>query len=253
MISIDLHAKNALVTGASGELGRTISRTLAKCGCNIAIHYFQNEAKAQALQKEIESLGQKAFLVQADLTKQNDVQRLQSQVEQGLGTIDVLVLNAVAQYMWKPLLEQDVADYVQQFESTVMQAVLMTKAFLPAMVAQHSGRVIAINTECTMQCLPTQSAYVGGKRGMDGILRVLAREVGPHNITVNQVAPGWTETEKERVQPSQSANYEQGVPLRRRGTDQDIANSVVFLASELASFITGAYLPVTGGNVMPSI
>ena len=103
-----------------------------------------------------------------------------------------------------------------------------------------------------MQCAPTQSAYVAGKRGMDGVLRVLAREVGEHGVTVNQVAPGWTISENSPDSEA-TAGYRARVPLQRRGTDQDIANAVAFLASDLAAFITGVYLPVCGGNVMPRI
>jgi 3-oxoacyl-[acyl-carrier protein] reductase len=89
---------------------------------------------------------------------------------------------------------------------------------------------------------------------MDGVLRVLAKEVGNHQITVNQVAPGWTISDKDRERGSErSERYESTVPLSRRGTDQEIANVVAFLASDLASFITGAYIPVCGGNVMPTI
>lgn len=102
--------------------------------------------------------------------------------------------------------------------------------------------------------MPFQSAYAAAKRGMDGTLRVLAREVGEHNITVNQVAPGWMISERDRqagtaLQPEYAAR----IPLRRRGEDQDIANAVAWLASELAGFITGAFLPVGGGNVMTAI
>jgi len=105
-----------------------------------------------------------------------------------------------------------------------------------------------------MQMLPTQSAYAAAKRGMDGLLRVLAREVGEYNITVNQVAPGWTLSEKHKDAPPEgSETYAANVPLKRMGTAQDIANAVTFLASDLASFITGAYIPVCGGNVMPAI
>jgi len=105
-----------------------------------------------------------------------------------------------------------------------------------------------------MQNFAGQSAYVSGKRGMDGVLRVLAKEIGKHQITVNQVAPGWTKSEKYKdVEPDPHENYAKGVPLRRAGTDQEIANVVAFLASDLASYITGAYIPVCGGNVMPTI
>ncbi len=89
---------------------------------------------------------------------------------------------------------------------------------------------------------------------MDGVLRVLAREIGKYQITVNQVAPGWTITERVRNECSQrKESYESTIPLKRRGEDQEIANVVAFLASDLASYITGAFIPVCGGNVMPSI
>jgi 3-oxoacyl-[acyl-carrier protein] reductase len=104
-----------------------------------------------------------------------------------------------------------------------------------------------------MQSLPGQSAYVAGKRGMDGILRVLAREIGPYQITVNQVAPGWTVTERVRGEGTARQDaYEATVPLKRRG-DQEVAHVAAFLASDLASYITGAYIPVCGGHVMPAI
>ncbi len=162
--------------------------------------------------------------------------------------------NAVIQYPWKPLLEQPIEDYESQFCSCVLHNVHMVQAFVPAMIPRRWGRVIAISTECVMQMFPTQSAYVGGKRGMDGVLRVLAKEVGEHQITVNQVAPGWTVSDKERAAGREVwPDYDRNVPLRRRGTDQEIANVVAFLASDLASYITGAYVPVCGGNVMPAV
>jgi 3-oxoacyl-[acyl-carrier protein] reductase len=171
-----------------------------------------------------------------------------------LGVADIIVNSAVIQYAWTSVLKQSVEDYESQFRSCVLQNVLMAQAFVPGMGARKWGRVIGINTECSMQCHPKQSAYIAGKRGMDGVLRVLAREVGGHNITVNQVAPGWTITEKYRgTRQERQPVYEQSVPLRRRGTDQEIANVVAFLASDLASFITGAYIPVCGGAVMPCI
>jgi 3-oxoacyl-[acyl-carrier protein] reductase len=158
------------------------------------------------------------------------------------------------QYQWTKVLEQSAEDYDSQFRSCVLHNVLMAQAFVPAMQQNGGGRVIAINSECAMQNFELQSAYVSGKRGMDGVLRVLAREVGASGITVNQVAPGWTISDKDRSSGEENQpDYGSKVPLRRRGTDQEIANVVAFLASDLASFITGAYIPVCGGNVMPAI
>src|SRR5499427_5531264 len=151
-------------------------------------------------------------------------------------------------------VDQRMADYESQFRASVLQNVLIAQAFVPEMIRHRYGRFIAISTECVMQHLPGQSAYVAGKRGMDGVLRVLAKEIGPYQITVNQVAPGWTITEEVRRAGTQRQDaYEAAVPLKRRGEDQEIANVVAFLASDLASYITGAYIPVCGGNVMPAI
>ncbi|SFD74627.1 3-oxoacyl-[acyl-carrier protein] reductase [Paenibacillus catalpae] len=253
-MKIDLTGKVALVTGATGELGRVIALTLAESGADIALHYHSNEAKAAELKSAIEALGRRAASIKADVTKQDSIEALKQTVESSLGHVDIVVANAVVQYKWTSVLEQPAEDYASQFESCVMQSVYLAKAFIPAMIEKKDGRFIGINTECSMQNFPTQSAYVAGKRGMDGVYRVLAKEVGEHQITVNQVAPGWTISERERTNGlDESEGYVKNVPLKRRGTDQEIANAVAFLASDLASFITGAYIPVNGGNVMPGI
>jgi len=192
--------------------------------------------------------------VKADVSEQAGVLAMRDRLRADLGDPDILVNNAVIQYRWTRILEQDPADYEGQYRSSVLHSVLMAQAFVPAMIAKRWGRVIGISTECVMQNHPTQSAYVAGKRGMDGVLRCLAREVGEHQVTVNQVAPGWMISDRDRSAHSEvQAGYTASVPLQRRGVDQDIANAVAFLASDLAGFISGAWLPVCGGNVMPSI
>ncbi len=253
-MQIDLNNKTALITGATGQLGRVMARTLAKCGANVAIHYRSNQNQAIELQDEIHSFGSRATIVQADITNLESIMTMKKTIEEQLGSVDIVVANAVIQYQWTSILEQSPEDYESQFESCVMQSVYLAKAFAPSMIEQKWGRFVGINTECVLQNFPTQSAYVAGKRGMDGVYRILAKEIGEHQITVNQVAPGWTISERDRLNKTEhSESYEQTVPLKRRGTDQEIANAVAFLASDLASFITGAYIPVSGGNVMPSI
>ncbi|MCZ8517910.1 MULTISPECIES: SDR family NAD(P)-dependent oxidoreductase [Paenibacillus] len=253
-MQIDLSNKTALITGSTGDLGRVMARTLASCGANIVLHYHSNEAKARELLQELNGLGSQAMMVQANVTNEEHVNAMKDKVSAELGHVDIVVANAVIQYQWTSILEQPIADYVSQFESCVLQSVYLAKAFVPAMMERKAGRVIGINTECAMQNFANQSAYTAGKRGMDGVYRVLAKEVGEHQITVNQVAPGWTISDRDRTGGMDANNpYVQSVPLKRRGTDQEIANTVAFLASDLASFITGAYIPVTGGNVMPAI
>ncbi|WP_201755560.1 SDR family NAD(P)-dependent oxidoreductase [Paenibacillus glycinis] len=254
MIGIDLNGRTALVTGATGELGRVMARTLAAAGADVAVHYNTNGAKAQELVAEIEGMGRRAVAVQADITKLDSILAMRDAVTAELGHVHIVVANAVIQYQWTSVLEQSEDDYRSQFESCVLQSVHLAKAFVPAMIEQGGGRMIGINTECAMQNFETQSAYVAGKRGMDGVYRILAKEVGPHQITVNQIAPGWTISERDRTNGTErSEGYDSRVPLKRRGTDQDIANAVAFIASDLAGFITGTYIPVCGGNVMPAI
>jgi len=252
MLSIDLSGRLALVTGGSGELGRTIVRTLAQAGADIAIHFQNNFKQADKLLDEVRAMGARAVTVHADVTKLDSVMAMRDRIRQTLGDPDIIVNNAVIQYTWTCVLEQAAEDYEDQFRSCVLHNVFMAKAFVPEMKHRKWGRIIGINTECAMLNMPNQSAYVSGKRGMDGVLRVLAREVGEYGITVNQVAPGYAITEN-KTDTSVQENYRKNVPLRRRGTDREISGVVAFLASDLAGFITGAFVPVCGGNIMPAI
>ena len=252
MIPIDLSNKVAVITGGSGALGRVMVRTLAEAGADIAICYYRDEESAHGLQAEITAKGGRATVVQADVTNQDSINAMRDAVVNTLGAADIIINNAVIQYNWTSVLEQSPEDYESQFQSCVLHNVYMAQAFVPAMIEAGWGRVISINTECSMQNFAGQSAYTSGKRGMDGVLRVLAKEVGAHGITVNQVAPGWTISEKS-VASESDEHYWSKVPMQRRGTAQEIANVVLFLASGLASYVTGAYIPVCGGNVMPTI
>lgn len=259
-MKIDLKNKIAVVTGATGELGRTIVRSLAECGADIAICFYNKKDFADALKNEIEqNYHVKAVAVQADITEESSVKAMQEKIKGSLGVADIIINNAVIQIEWKNIIDQDPEDYESQFKSCIMHNVYMAKAFVPDMIKQKYGRVIGINTECSMQNFETQSAYASAKRGMDGILRVLAKEVGCYNITVNQIAPGWIisdscrNTDGSEKNINQDFSYIDRVPMKKRATDADVANAVCFLASELAGSITGVYLPVCCGNVMPAI
>ena len=255
MIPLDLTGKIAIVTGASSDLGKVMAARLAEAGADVALHYHHNKARAEKVGAEVAKLGRKCCLVTGDVTVEADVKAMKLAVEKELGAPDIIVTNAnTGGSSWKLVLEQSVESYENQFRGCVVQNVLMAQAFVPAMIEKKWGRIVAISTESVMQNLPTQSNYVVGKKGMDGMLRILAKEIGMHGITVNQVAPGWTISERDRVAGTErNEDYERNVPLKRRGTDLEIANVVAFLASDLASFITGLYLPVCGGNVMPGV
>lgn len=257
MLSIDLSGHLAVITGASGMLGRVIARVFAECGADLVLHYFHGEAQAQSLAETLrDGTGRKILTVQADITSAESVKMMQKEiVKKRMGVPDLLVHNAVIQYPWKPVLEQPLEDFVSQFRSCVMQTVHMVQTFVPDMIQKgKGGRIVVVNSECAALAEENCGAYTAGKRGLDGLVRVLAKELGKYAITVNQVAPGWTITEKDRREHSEiRPEYDHTVPLGRRGTDLEIAQMCAFLASPLASFTTGAYIPVSGGRVMPAI
>ena len=250
-MEINLKVKIAVVTGAAGQLGRVMARTLASCGADVAVHYLKNKETADKIADEINAMGSRGLAVQADITDETSVNNMRDKIKDTLGDANIIVNNAVIQYSWKSILEQDLSDFQSQFDSCVMHNVLMAKAFLPVMTANGEGRFIGINTECSSLCNANSGAYASAKRGMDGLYRTLAKEVGASGVTVNQVAPGWTISDNDRINNTETAPaYSSRVPLNRRGTDQEIANVVLFLASDLASFVTGVCIPVCGGTVM---
>ena len=250
-MKIDLKGKTALITGASGQLGRVMAQTLAACGADVAVHYIQNKTMADDLAEKIKFLGCRAVAVQADITKEASVNQMRDVVTEKLGHVDIVINNAVIQYQRTSILKQNLSDFASQFESCTMQSVLTAKAFLPAMTEKRAGRFIGINTECSGLYNVNSGAYAAAKRGMDGLYRVLAKEVGPSGITVNQVSPGWTISDRDRENGTEiSPEYSEKIPLGRRGTDQEIANVVLFLASDLSSYVTGVNIPVCGGAVM---
>ena len=252
MIPINLAGKTALITGATGELGRAITKQLASAGANVVINYHKNEKQANLLKNQILNIGPKAIIVQADITNEESVNLMKEKINKELSAPDIVIVNALKKHKWESILNEDIANFESQYRSSMVQAVLISKAFIPSMKKRKWGRIIGLNSECSMLCWENQAAYVAGKRGMDGIFRVLSKEVGKYNITVNQVAPGWT-ISKNSSKSKKDFDYSKNVPLRHRGKDVDIANAIIFLASDLADFITGIYLPVCGGHVIPGI
>src|SRR5262249_7485501 len=150
------------VTGGAGQLGRAIVRTLGKCGADVVVHFNQSEDMASCLVAEMRAYGRRATCIPADITDRDSVLKMKKAISAGMDDPDIIVNNAVIQYDWVSVLEQGIEDYESQFRSCVLQNVHMAQAFVPAMIKKGWGRVIGINTECAMQCFPSQSAYVAG-------------------------------------------------------------------------------------------
>lgn len=248
-MNLDLKDKVALVTGASRGLGAVIARALAASGAKVALNYLSRHNDAQAVRQKIEALGGMAHLFPGDVTDEEQVAQINRLIVAQLGSIDILVLNATLPHIHKPietLSWQDMLDHMQFF---VKSPLLLAQQVLPAMKKQGYGRIIHIGSEVVETGPPQCCNYVAAKGAQLGLTRAWARELGPFQITVNLVAPGWIPTEMHaHVPQSEKQIYAQRVPLQRMGSPEDVAQMVVFLASRHAGFITGQRLTVNGGN-----
>jgi 3-oxoacyl-[acyl-carrier protein] reductase len=185
--------------------------------------------------------------VPADVTDRAQVERMKEEVEGHWGSVDILVNNALDQKPWKPFEELGWDVYESQVNGSLRAVCNTGWAFIPGMKARRWGRIVNISTVCFIENLPGQSAYNAGKGALYSWSRTVCREVAPWNITINQVAPGWMRTEKVDPASEEVRRYMDGVPMKRQGDAAEIANACLFFASDLAGFVTGAYLPVCGG------
>lgn len=248
-MNLDLKDKVALVTGASRGLGAVIARALATAGAKVALNYLRRHEDAQAVRQEIEAVGGTARLFPGDITDEGQVVQINRQIVAELGSIDILVINATLPHVHKPIEALSWQDMLEHMQFFVKSPLLLTQQVLPAMKAQGYGRIIHIGSE-VFETAPSHCCnYVAAKGAQLGLARAWAQELGPFQITVNLVAPGWIPTEMHADVPeSEKQAYARQVPLQRMGSPEDVAQAVVFLASHRAGFITGQCLTVNGGN-----
>lgn len=244
-----LENKVALVTGGGRGIGAAIVRVLAREGAAVAINYGASRDKAEALAAQIVENGGKAQAFGADVRDAQAVQAMIEQVVAKFGRLDGIVNNAIAGKQSAPFDEATPDDYANAFNYGC-QAILNTmRSARPIMKEQGGGRIVNIVTELWNMEAPGWSVYMAGKGAMVGISRSLAGELGPDNITVNMVAPGWMADEKVDTNGEGSKKFAQTLPLRRHGSAEEIGNGCAFFLSDLAAYVTGAYLPVTGGRI----
>ena len=239
-----LKGKVILVTGGARGIGANISRILAREGATVAINYSGSKEKAEALAASING---KAF--RADVRDADAVQAMVEAVVAEFGRIDGVVNNAISGRQEGSFADATWGDYANSFDFGCKQVVNVVRAARPHFVAQGGGRVVNIVTELWNMAPADWSVYMAGKGAMVGISRSLACELGPENITVNMVAPGWMVTETVDPDSAGSKGFAATLPLKRHGSADEIGNACVFFMSHLAGYITGAYLPVTGGRV----
>lgn len=242
-----LSGRAALVTGAGSGIGRNIAVALGRAGCKVAVNYLDKPDGAEETAAEVRAAGAEAFTVQCDVSRPDDVARMIDAVVERWGAIDVLVNNAGVQ-TWTPLLDVTEAEWDMVIATNLKGCFLCTQAAARRMKTQGRGTIVNIGSGCNKVPFPGLVAYTASKGGIEMLTKVAAVELGPLGIRVNCVAPGAIEVERTRLEDSNYAEkWGRVAPLRRVGQPQDVADAVVFLASDKASFVSGQTLWVDGG------
>ena len=241
-------ARVVLVTGASRGLGAVIARRLAGDGWTVAVNYRSDADRAERVVDDIRGAGGAAAAYPADVTDEAAVEELVDRVGSELGPVLGMVANATGPQPNALLEELTWPAYLDQFRFFVKSPTLLAQAVLPAMKAQRFGRLILIGSDMVDRAKPGSSAYAAAKAAEAELVKIWARELGPHRITVNLVAPGWIPV--ERHVGADTSAYRADVPLGRMGTPDDIAALVAYLASDAAGFVTAQRISVNGGHTI---
>lgn len=242
--------KAALVTGASRGIGRAIALALAKKGYVVAVNYGGSQAAAEDVKAEIEAAGGRAIVIQGDVSKAEDVDKVFAEIKKEFGRLDVLVNNAgITRDSLMLRLKEENWDAV--IDTDLKSGFLTMKAAAPIMMRQKKGAIVNIASVVGIMGNIGQINYSAAKAGVIGMTKTAARELAARGVRVNAVAPGFIATSMTDVIPEKiKEGMIHSIPLGRMGQAEDVANAVCFLASDEASYITGQVLKVDGGMVM---
>ncbi|MEF2073143.1 3-oxoacyl-ACP reductase family protein [Consotaella aegiceratis] len=240
----------ALVTGASRGIGAAIASKLAGQGAAVGVNYFTSREKAERLVQTIEEGGGKAIAVQGDTRVRDQAEAMVRDVERTLGPVDILVVNAAMSFPTTPFTEMGWTDFEAKLVGELASAFHVCQTVVPGMMQRRRGAIVAVGSTLSRTPAPGYFAHSAAKSGLDGFVKSLALELGPHGIRVNTVAPGLTETEATAHIPAEvKAAMTRHLPLGRTGKSEDVANVVAFMVSDEAAHLTGCYTPVGGGNL----
>ena len=242
--------KNVLVTGASHGIGRATATLFAENGYNVAINYNSSPEEAQALVDELTAKGCNVMAVKANVAKRAEVEEMFAQISKTFGDVHILVNNAGIESQ-KLFTDDSEAEWDKIFDVNMKGVFNCTQMALKSMIREHYGKIINVSSVLGITGSSCEVPYSASKAAVIGFTKALAKEVGPSNINVNTVAPGVIDTKmNRRIEPTIIERLKQQTPLGTIGTCEDIAEAVLFLASEGAKFITGQVLSPNGGLVI---
>ena len=245
-----LEGKVAIITGASRGIGKGIAELFAEQGAIIAFTYASSDEKARAFEAELAAKGAKAKGYKSDAADFNAAQTLVDEVVAEFGTVDILVNNAgiTRDTLLMRMSEEQWDDVLRVNLKSVFN---LTKAVIKPMLKARSGSIINMTSIVGVTGNAGQANYAASKAGMIGFTKSVAQELGSRNIRCNSIAPGFIETEMtEKLDPKVVEGWVNTIPLKRGGTTTDIANTTLYLASDLSSYVTGQTIHVCGGMHM---
>jgi 3-oxoacyl-[acyl-carrier protein] reductase len=246
---ISLEGQVALVTGSSRGIGAAIARRLAQAGAKIALNYNASIAAATEVMDSINADGGDAMMIAGDVADEFQVEQTIKAVITRFGRVDILINNAGI-HRDRLLLRMTPADFDEVLQVNLRGAFLCTKYVMPHLIRQHYGRVVNMSSVVGLTGNPGQANYAAAKAGLIGFTKAVAREVASRNVTVNAVAPGYIATGMvEDLTDDQRSQILERIPMGRFGTSEDIAETILFLSSKGAGYLTGQVLTVDGGLI----
>ncbi|MDA0898275.1 MAG: 3-oxoacyl-[acyl-carrier-protein] reductase [Bacteroidetes bacterium] len=242
-----LSGKTAIITGASKGIGKGIAETFAQHGANVAFTFLSSVEKGQALEQELQQYGTQVKGYRSDASKMEDAEALVAQVVEDFGGVHIVVNNAG---ITKDtiLMRMTEEDFNRVIEVNLNSVFNMTKAVQRTFLKQHSGSIVNISSVVGVKGNAGQANYAASKAGIIGFTKSVALELGSRNIRCNAIAPGFIETEMTAVLDEKTVQqWRDGIPLKRGGSAEDVANACLFLASDMSGYITGQVMNVCGG------
>ncbi len=239
-----------LITGAQSGIGRATALAFARQGARLAIS-GRRAAEGEVLAAELNAMGAETIFIQADVRSEDEVQALFTRALSRFGRLDIVVNNAGTEGRTAPFTDVTQEDYQAVFETNVLGTLLGTKHALRAMQAQNSGSIVNISSTMGSRGAPNLALYTASKHAVEGLTKSAAIEAAAYGVRVNAVAPGPTETamlDRLTGGTERKAAFAAGLPMKRLGTAEEVADAILFIASEKARFITGEIIHVNGGK-----